>query len=301
MRVSHGSLMTVVLAAIDARRTVAESVARFSEELAGRGEVILVDASRDGTADEAASSKPSLRILRRPVGALAPELWRDGLEASSTPFVAFSTAQMVPRPGWCRRMLDALQTTHAAGVGGSIAPSADLTSVDRALYLLRYASYLPPLPASGPFEPPGDNAVYRRERLDRVAETWRSGFWEGEVHRRLRALGDTLGTAQEAVVEFRGGVQLGSALWHRHAHARHFGATRARTHSLSHRVARTMATPAVPAVLLSRIVRTLRRRKEPLATWSPALPQLALLLSVWSLGETAGAWLGPRPAADRAA
>jgi Glycosyl transferase family 2 len=301
MRVAHGPIVTVVIAAIDARVTVAESVARFTEDLRGRGEVILVDASRDGTADEAASCKPSLKILRRPVGRLAPELWRDGLESARTPLVAFSTAQMVPKPGWCTAMLDAVTATDAAGVGGPIAPAPRLSNIDRALYLLRYANYLPPLPNSARFDPPGDNALYQRDRLLAVRDSWISGFWELEVHDQLRRRGEALSIAHQAVVEFQGGSRLGPSARHRHAHAQRFGASRAAGRSLPHRLGRTLIAPAVPAVMLARIVRNLKRRGEPIRPWTRALPQLAVLLSAWSVGEATGVWLSRPSGADHAA
>jgi hypothetical protein len=293
--------MTVVLAAVEARKTVGESVARFTDELRGRGEVLLVDSSRDGTADEAATCKPSLRILRRPNGLLVPQLWRDGLLAATTPLVAFSTAQMVPRAGWCSAMIEAIHAVDAAGVGGPIAPGERLSNVDRALYLLRYASYLPPLLSSSHFDPPGDNAVYQREQLLAVRESWMRGFWEIEVNERLRDRGKSLATAGHAIVEYRGGATMGASTRQRHAHARQFGAYRARSRSLTHRVGRTLISPAVPALLLSRIVRRLKQRGEPIGAWTRALPQLAVLLSAWSLGETTGAWLGPAVKEDRAA
>ena len=285
--------LTVVLAAIDARSTVVESVAGFRSAIGDRGNVVLADASRDGTAELARERFPDLEILHFPSGRLAPQLWRDGMEATDTPLVAFSTAQMVPRADWLDRMLDALESTGAAGVGGPIAASPGLSATDRALYLLRYAGYAPPLPESGRFEPPGDNAIYRRDRLVGLERAWKRGFWEVEVHRALRDRGETLASAAGAAVTFRGGSKLGPAIRQRLAHARHFGAGRARGRGISHRLIRSAATPAVPPLLLARIVGQLRRRGEPIGAWAGALPKLAVLLGAWSIGESAGAWLGP--------
>lgn len=288
-----GERLAIILAAIDARGTVRASVSRFLQELGDRGEVILVDASRDGTAGAAAAMFPRLRVLRQPAGRLAPELWRDGLEATDAPLVALSTAQMVPRAGWLAALRDRLDSTGAAGVGGPIAPGSGLSATDRALYLMRYANYLPPVPESSEFEPPGDNALYRRERLLDVGSAWRDGFWEVEVHRQLRARGESLASASDAIIEFRGGTALGPALKHRMAHARHFGAGRMHARTLPARLARSAAAPAVPAVLMARIARALRRRGEPVGRWVPAIPRLSILLASWSLGEAAGACLGP--------
>jgi glycosyl transferase family 2 len=280
--------LAVILAAIDARATARASLARFRDELDGRGDLILVDASRDGTADVVEARFPGVRVLRRPPGRLAPELWRDGLEATDAPLVAFSTAQMVPVPGWRVALLDRLEATGAAVVGGPIEPAPGLAPWERAVYLLRYVNYLRPLGDPGRAEPPGDNAAYRRDRLSGLESLWEHGFWEVEIHRALRARGERLAMAEDAVVEFRGGTGLASLLRQRHAHARVYGASRARRFGTASRLAHIIAAPAVPAVMLRRIVAALATRGQSPVAWLPALPHLLPLLAAWSLGEARG-------------
>jgi hypothetical protein len=62
------------------------------------------------------------------------------------------------------------------------------------------------------------------------------------------------------------------------------------------RVVRSASAPAVPPLLMARIVKNLRMRNEPIGPWLSSGPSLALLLSVWSLGEAAGCLLGSRGA-----
>jgi hypothetical protein len=286
--------MAVILAAIDARATVEASVARWLDVLEGRGELIVVVSARDGTAEHVEARFPGARVLRRPPGRLAPELWRDGLDASDAPLVAFSTAQMVPADGWRSAMLDRLETTGAAAVGGPIEPAAGLAPTDRAVYLLRYVPYLRPLPPGDPdrVEPPGDNAVYRRECLDGLESLWGRGFWEVEVHRALRRRGERLAMAEDAVVAFRGGAQLAPLLRQRYAHARRYGAGRGQSLSATAMLARLLATPAIPAVLLRRIVAALFERGQAPVPWLSALPALLPLLAAWSIGEAHGMGAG---------
>ncbi len=285
--------VAVVVAAIEARGTVRASLARFLDEVAGRGEVVLVDASRDGTADEAERVFPGLRVLRRPPGRLTPELWRDGLDATDAPLIAFSTAQMVPCRGWLPALLDRLEATGAAVVGGPIEPSPRLALNDRALYWQRDVNYLRPLPDAPFVEPPGDNALYRRNRLRGLEPLWERGFWEVEVHRHLRRRGERLAMAGDAGIEFRGGATLTEALRQRQAHARHYGASRAARMGRAQRLVRLAATPMVPAVMLRRLVAALPARGQALGPWLPALPRLSLLLAAWTLGEARGTWFGP--------
>lgn len=293
--------VAVIIASIDARATIHTSLEGFLRETCGRGQVILVDASRDGTANEAERHFPDVRVIRRAPGRLAPELWRDGLSATEAPLIAFSTAQMVPRTGWLQRLVARLDETGAAVVGGPIEPAEWLSPNDRATYLLRYVNYLGPLESSVRIEPAGDNSVYRRDCLRGLDGLWSHGFWEVEIHRALQARGERLALAGDAAVEFQGGTYLLASLRQRHAHARHYGASRSRRMHLVERMSRSATAPVVPAVLLRRIAAALGRRGMSLRPWLPALPQLALLLATWSGGELQGTWLGPRESRTGAA
>jgi hypothetical protein len=286
------SAVTIVLASIDSSATIGKCLRGFLSELNGEGQIVVVDSSRNGLPATPELLSSHVEILKRPPGMLAPVLWREGLLETSSPLVAFSTAQMVPRPGWLAAMRTAMKANQSAGVGGPIAANASLSALDRAMYLLRYANYFPPVLESLAFEPPGDNALYCKADLDAVADSWRDGFWEIEVHKQLRARGRTTCVAPQAIVDFLGGNHLGPALAHRLAHARRFGAGRVRDRHFAVKLVRTAISPAVPPMLLSRIVRNLQARGEPLGPWIPALPFLSVLLATWSAGEAAGALFG---------
>src|SRR5205823_4615322 len=102
----------------------------------------------------------------------------------------------------------------------------DLSATDRAVALLRYSGYFPPLPDPSRVDPPGDNALYRCDRLMDVESSWVDGFWEVEVHRALRDRGEILSMAEDAVVTFEGGLGLTSMIRQRWSHARHYGSGR---------------------------------------------------------------------------
>lgn len=302
----------MVIARTDPTPDAEVSLARFAEEVGVLGEVVLVDSS--GT--EPRGLGANVRVLRRPKGRLAPELWRDGLLSTATPLVAFSTAQMIPRPGWLRFLIDGLQSSGAAGVGGPIEPGPDLSTVDRAVALLRYSSYFPPLAnpsgrarqggsptirgtaTKNHAAPPGDNALYRRDRLMEVATSWLGGFWEVEVHRALRDRGETLAMAREAVVTFVGGCGLGSMIAQRWAHAHRYGVGRSRPLGTMARLARIAVGPMIPPLLLTRAIARLGARGMAMAPWLSAVPSLAILSTVWAMGEAVGTWQGDLGATD---
>ncbi|MEO6809172.1 MAG: glycosyltransferase [Isosphaeraceae bacterium] len=278
--------VAVIVASVDAGLTFRASLAGFLDEVRGIGDVILVDASRDGTADAAGREFPGLRIMRRPLGDLVPDLWQVGMNATNAPLLAFSTAAMRPRPGWLASLRDRLDANDAAAVGGPIAPGRGLSATDRAIYLHRYVLYLPPM--SSHVEPPGENALYRRSNLEGLESLRRRGFWEAAVLRELRLRGDRLAMSDDAVLEFLGGARLVPTLRQRIKHARLYGAWRAKGASLTGRLVRSAIAPAVPALLLGRIGRHLHRRRERLAPWLSAAIPLGSLLTAWALGEAIG-------------
>ena len=285
--------LAMVVAAVDARATALESVGRFLDEVRGEGDLVVVDASCDGTADMIEAGFPGVRVLRRRPGRLAPELWGDGLAATDAPLVAFSNAAMVPSQGWLRALRDRLDETDAAAVGGPIEPGEGLGPTDRAVYLLRYLNYWQPGAGGRPVEPPGDNALYRRERLSGMGDLLRTGFWESEVHARLRSRGERLVSADGARVSFRGGARLAPMVGQRFRHGLRFGASRAGRMGATARTVRAVAAPAVPAVLLGRVARGLRAIDQAPGPWLAALPGLALLATAWAAGEARGTWTGP--------
>ncbi len=290
-----GDRVAVIVALTSSPYGVRECLGRFADEVRGRGEVILVDASA-GEID--ARNLGPIRLIRRPSGRLAPELWRDGLNASNAPLVAFSTTTMIPGPGWLDALLDRLESTGAAAVGGPIEPAEKLGTLDRAVYLLRYANYLRPLPEEAEPELPGENTLYRRDRLHGLEDAYARGFWEAEMNRALRQRGERLVMAPSAVLTFQGGSQIAATVAQRLRHAWRYGASRSERLSVSARLLRAAAAPLVPAVLLRRSALNLRRRGRSYLPWITAVPGLLGLLTAWSLGEAFGTLSGPGRSAE---
>ena len=293
--------VAVILAATGRGRVHEESVAGFLREVRGSGEVILVPGP-----SPASTPRPNPlpqgeggpdrgpRIIESTRGRLVPELWRDGLRAVDADRVAFSTTQMVPRVGWLRALMDRLDDSEAWGVGGAIAAGDRLGPVDRAVYLQRFLNYGPGMAL--PTRPSGENALYRRDRLMEVEDAWSEGFWEAEVHRRLEDRGATWAAEPRAIVDYAGSTRLGEIARQRVAHARRFGAIRGAGRSPVGRIARGMAAPIVPAILLGRAGRGLIRRRMGVGPWLAALPSFLVIAGAWAAGEALGGWAGRKRA-----
>ena len=267
-------------------------LARFAEEAGPGGEVYVIDSSGSLSAEWMATKFPNVRVLYRPNGQLAPQLWRDGLVRTEAELVAFSTSQMTLQPGWRESILKGFSSDEVVGVGGAIQPSTNLKGADCALALLRYANYFPPLAANAALEPPGDNAVYRRNRLVEVDTSWADGFWEVEVHRALRASQFKLAMVPEASATFEGGLRLASMLRQRMLHGRRYGMLRSESLNLAIRAARVLTAPLVVPLLLLRSLKPVGSGKVPFFAWLGALGPLLILSTSWAIGEAIGMWQG---------
>jgi len=290
MNRSTGPSLAIIVALTDPSPDLDATLDRFAGEAGSCGEVLILDASGTVEAADLAGRFANVRVIARPRGRLAPSLWRDGLLATDADLVAITTAQMTPGPGWIAALTDRLRETGASGVGGPIEPGSPLGPTDRAVALLRYANYFGPLPDSSRIDPPGDNALYLRARLMAVESTWRDGFWEVEVHQGLRRLGDSLAMADRAVVTFLGGGGLISMARQRFRHARRYATGRSAGLSVPARISRILGSPLVPPLLGWRIVRALRGRGMALAPWISSVPSLAILATIWAIGEAVGTW-----------
>jgi glycosyltransferase involved in cell wall biosynthesis len=250
-------------------------------------EIILVDASTDGTTDLVASNFQSVRVLRSAPGTLVPHLWRMGFDQAHGSIVAFTIAQCVPEGDWLQQIVSA-HAAGVAGVGGPIEPPANGGGLDWALYFARYSAYFPPGVDGTIDEIPGDNAAYKRSALDRCQDSMRDGFWETLVHVQLRANGEKLAWDSRMRMTLASGASLGGVLGMRYRHGRHYGSTRP-NNSFVTRLIRIASSPLIVPIFLVRITGRVRRQHPE---WTSALirslPALLAILSAWTLGEITG-------------
>ena len=219
-------------------------------------------------------------------GRLVPEHWRDGIDAATGEIVALTIAQMIPAPDWIATMRRHLGTHEV--VAGAIEPGSNLRIADWAEYFCRYARDMLPFSGRESRDLPGDNAAYKRARLEGVRELYRDGFWEPEVHRRLADDGVVLWQAPELVVAQGRSAGfsafVGQRVRHGRSHGRQRGARAGRTHNL----ARVLASPLVPLVMTLRVVRLVLEKRRHRGRLLFALPFVFAFNVAWALAEGLG-------------
>ena len=165
--------------------------------------------------------------------------------------------------------------------------------IDRALnwatWFLDFGRYQNPLP-EGPSNFLTDvNIAYKRTALQRIRSVWENGFNEPDVHGRLLADGETLWMSPDIIVyQHRSGLTLGQIIRERFVWGRYFAGNRVRGKSLPVRTGYSIATLAVPGIILLKKTRDVVRKKRLLGTYLRALPYILLLALGWSAGELTG-------------
>ena len=297
MRHDPDLAFSVVVGSVEAARSIdrcLEAIRRACRGLAS--EVIVVDASRDDTAERVRRSHPEVTLVTLPPDTLIPHLWAEGIRRSRGRFVALTTGHCIVPEGWARDLLGPLRAgADGAGAGLFLRPEA--TAVDRAVFYLRYSAFLAPggdPAAPGAMDIPGDNAAYRGDSLRRFVGETEDGFWELEYHGFLLDRHGELVRVPSAAAGFGRSFPLGTILRHRYAHGRHFGRWRVREGGET-RWRILAAGPLVPAVLVLRIARRVLRRGGHLFSFLKATPALLLLAKAWAAGEVVGALSARRP------
>lgn len=285
--------LSVVVASQDAGPTIEACLRAIADDVRAAGidaEILVVDASRDGSAERGAAVLPGARIVHRPPASLVPELWSAGVAAARGSAVALTTAHCVPAAGWTRALLAALADGYGA-VGGAIdcAPAASL--LDRAIYYTRYSAYLRPFPAADAADLPADNAAYDAAALRRFPAYVEGPFWEPFLHADMRREGIRLRVDPAAVVTYVHSHGIARFVAQRFAHGWHFGAMRARGESAALSLARAAAFPLIPFLLLARVARRVWTRPAHRLPFLCALPLVTLFLGTFAAGECSAAFV----------
>ncbi len=265
-----------------------EALTRCLESLLPQVETAEVIVAFRGISDLAAlvgSRFPNVRFVRGPVDANVFLLRSLGVHEARGRVIAMLEDHSAVCVGWAEAILEA----HSAGkkiCGGPIGNDPKSGAYNWALYFAEYGIYMPPMPAGKTPILSGVNIAYDRETLLSRRRVWESVFYETDVNAALTSAGHELYMLPEACVTSRLRMPLREAMEHLFIGGIHFGDFRkARCGPLARRLW-LIAAPAVPLVLLLRIIRlTVTRRPSRIIQIIRAMPYLLLLLGAWSVGE----------------
>ena len=289
--------VSVIIASVESARSIGRCIESVRAALEGKcSEVIVVDASRDTSADIAERQPGHAAVIRCAPGTLTPELWATGIARSTGRVIALTTGHFEVGETWLENLEAALRDGHT-GAAGRL-DLGDATSVtDWAVFYLRYSEFLrePKQVCRGVPGIPADNAAYDGEAIRRFVMNSEDGFWEVEFHRQLHAAGGSLAVVPGATARYGRSFPFRTIARHRFHHGRHAGAWRASRAGRSP-VMIVASAPLVPFALALRAWRRVRPMVEHRGRFLRSLPTFLVLASCWAVGEAVGAVRGaPAP------
>ena len=244
-----------------------------------------------------------------------PELRREGIRAAAGEVVALTESWIEPSPGWVASLREAhRQHAAAAAIGGPVAfpcggkvpadgevrhDSAGSSRLAWADYFSEYGAYIPD-PGNGlevisVENISGANCSYKRWALEECRDLIDQAVWEPVIHARLRTSGHEIKQAAAARVCYQRPARLPELLRRRFSHGRGHGAARGLGRPWIGRLARGVAAPLVPWVLLWRLWRGLPAAPGLRGRFLAAAGWILVLNAAWALGEAAGECFGPAP------
>ena len=296
-------MLSVVIAARDAAEQIVPCLAALEAQARTDVEVLVADASRDGTAEVVERAFPWARLVRGDVGSGLAELRAAGLARARGRIVAFTDVYCRVSPDWVARLLGQPWATCAA-VGGVVVPERRTRPAEWAAFLCEYAPHLPPAPAGGTTLLPGNNVAFRRDALERAGLVGGRQFWKVFALWRLASLGERFRADPGLVVHHYRPTPAPEFAHQRYLHGRCFGANRVRQERPARRrwvrrLARAASCPAVPLLLTARLVAAVHgNRRYRRALWR-SLPYAVLFNVAWGWGELDGYLRGAGDACAR--
>jgi glycosyltransferase involved in cell wall biosynthesis len=282
--------VSVVIASVESARSIARCIDSITDAVRGtRSELIVVDASRDESANIAEAKLGHECVLRYPPGRLTPELWAAGIARSTGRIVVLTTGHFDVKPTWIARLVDGL-TSGRRGVAGRIDLADETSIVDWATYYLRYSEFVSePQLAREVKGIPADNAAYDGDEIRRFVANSADGFWEVEFHRQIHASGGSLALVNGAPARYGRSFPFRTILAHRFHHGRHSGAWRVGSGERP-RLFVVTAAPLVPFVLAARVWRRVKSLREHRRRFLTSVPVFLALAGAWAAGECVGAF-----------
>jgi GT2 family glycosyltransferase len=289
----YDAMLSIVIAAWQEAATLKDFLTVLASQVDEDTEVIVVCEAKPPASLVAAFSW--VRWIGAAPGSLTPELWSLGMAQSRGDVVAITTTHFAPEPDWASNIRRAHARLDVPAIGGAIVPPRGGRVVEWATYFIRYSQYLRYITEQAVPDLPGDNASYKRAVFATHPECLMFGFWEADLHRRLREEGKILMFVPEIRIIQRASFGFTGFLYQRLAHGRHFGQFRSRDWGLMARVVAILASPLIPLVFFGKIVfRVLRNGRD----WVPfiySLPVLICFILAWSMGEVWSYLLPARP------
>lgn len=201
--------------------------------------------------------------------------------------IAFLEDHVRPDARWCERVVEAHRLSYAV-IGGAVENGLD-RSLNWAAYFCDLGKYQNPVPGGAALFASLVNASYKRAALDAIRPLWQERFNETMVNRALISLGEKIALSRLIVVsQYQDHLRLRTALKEFFIWGRSFAATRSNFVGAPKRIIYAALSPALPALLLLRMVARIATKRRRVWSFAKAFPLAVLLTTCWAGGELLG-------------
>jgi hypothetical protein len=277
--------LSVVIAAADPNHTLRECLEALAPQVRGREIEVLVAAPAAADVLLVRERFPQFIPIERPRTLLLAELWGAGAALARGRILALTAGSCIPDAHWVDAILEAHAEYHSA-IGGIVDIAEGASLADWALYFIRFSAFTPPLDA-GPADVCAENGSYKRAAIaDQLEWIAAHGFWDHETNERLHS--QMRSRWRDPRIKVTCKRLAGGAGLERFRTGRALGRLRAAQYDGRRRALQLLKTPALPAVYLGRIARTVLRAKRHRAAFTCSLPLTAGYLFCWAAGQAVG-------------
>jgi len=287
--------LSVIVVTIDDFEAVRKTVRHLQTQTAReRLEIVLVcpDAARLALDPAEVAGVGGVRVVE--VGSITSSAAARaaGIRAASADVVALAEDHCFPAPDWAEALIAAHRGPWVA-VGPVVGNANPRSMLSWANLIVEYGPWMAPAVPREIDHLPGHNSSYKRAPLleygDHLGEMMEA---ESVLQWDLVAKGHRLYHEPAARTFHLNYSRLSHSIALRFLGGRLFGGCRSRYWPAWRRLLYTLGAPLIPAVRITRLVRSMRRSPEQRALLPRILPTFALALAFDGLGELVGYALG---------
>jgi GT2 family glycosyltransferase len=284
--------LSVIIAAYNAQNTIRSCLRSLETQTARSSmEVILVDSSRDGTADIVDREFPWIDHKVFSQRKYCGDARNIGLARARGRIVGLMDADCIAGKNWAGSILKAHKKNSAPAIGGAIANGNPESLVGWAAYFSEFSAWMPGTPAGEQVDIAGANMSYKKMIFDRLG-TFIPGTYcsDTEFHWRLQKEGLGLCFDPSIQISHHNISSFGKLLRHEFNHGCSFARVRVKAKQFStlNRMVHAFCFGLIALKLFYRI--SLRNLRNPLYLkfFLLSLPLTLMGVIAWSLGEGFG-------------
>ena len=287
--------VSVIVASFNAADTIERCLSALEgQECEQPFEVIVIDSSKDGTAEVIRRGYPRVNLHTFEERKFPGEARNLGVERSEGEILAFTDADCVPDRRWVQEILDSHRRPDPV-IGGTIDNANPESYVGWAYYFCELNQWMPGTPAGPMVDIPTGNLSVKRWAFDKYGP-FLEGTYSSDTAFNWKIAGD--GHTPYFVPAMRVGhlnvTDLGDYLRRKVFHGRCFAGVRVaeRRFSLVRRLAYVPLSLCLPLLLSYRAIRNVLARRHYLREFALSFPLVFLGLAAWSWGELLGYFEG---------